>query len=153
MRRWRGWCGTAVLAVLAVGLTSCGSNAPVALPSTGASMEGEVKYGDKTLHFGIVIVEGAGGSAQGQIEMDGTYKVENAPVGPVKLAVVTNAGMARGAQMAAGTNQGPGAKGQGKLGKVPDYVDVPTKFHSTATSNLSYTVVSGTNKHTIEIPK
>jgi len=116
-------------------------------------MEGAVKYGDKTLHFGIVIVDGGTTSAQGQISTDGTYKVDNVPVGAVKLAVVTNPGMAKSAQMAGATNQGPDAKGPGKLGKVPDYVDVPTKFHNSATSGLTYTVVSGVNKHDIVLPK
>lgn len=153
MRGWRNWLYSAVAATFVIGLAACGSNAPVALPSTGASMEGAVKYNDKTLHFGIVIVDGGTTSAQGQIEMDGTYKVENVPVGPVKLAVVTNPGMARGAQMAGATNQGPDAKGPGKLGKVPDYVDVPTKYHTAATSGLTYTVEKGVNKYDIVIPK
>lgn len=141
------------LSVGLLGLTSCSSNAPVALPNTGASLEGAVKYGDKILAFGIVIVEGAGSSAQGQINQDGTYRVENVPVGAAKLAVVTNPGMARGAQMAGGRNVGPGDKGKGALGKVPDYVDVPTKYHSTATSGLAYTIQQGVNQHDIVIGK
>jgi hypothetical protein len=153
MRSWRRWVGASLLSLLAVGVTSCGGNAPVALPETGASMEGTVQYEGKTLGFGIVVVEGAGSSVQGNISRDGTYSVQNAPVGPVKLAVVTNPGMARGAQMAAGANQGPGAKGKGKLGKVAEYVDVPVKYHTTNTSNLSYTVEKGTNKYDIVIPK
>jgi hypothetical protein len=138
---------------MGVGFTSCGSNAPVELPRTGSSMEGEVQYDGKTLGFGIVIVEGAGTSVQGNISQDGTYKVDNVPVGPVKLAVVTNPGMARAAQMAAGSNQGPGAKGKGKLGKVPENVDVPVKYHTTNSSNMSYTIEKGTNKYDIVIPK
>ena len=153
MRSWRRWVGASLLPVMAVALTSCGSNAPVALPETGATLEGEVSYQGKTLHFGLVHVEGAGGgSAQGNIAMDGTYKVQNVPVGPVKIAVVTNPGMARAAQMAGGANQGPDSKG-GKLGKVPDYVEVPKKYHDTSTSNLSYTVEKGTNKYDIVLPK
>ncbi len=153
MKAWRPRVAAVVVALCAVGFSSCGSNAPVALPSTGASMEGTVQYNGKTLHFGIVVVEGGGVSAQGQISEEGTYKVENAPVGPVKIGVVTNEGMAMASRMQAGSNQGPGAKGAGKLGKAPEFVDVPKKYHEAATSGLTYTVEKGVNKHDIVIGK
>lgn len=153
MRKFCHWAALLALPLLAVGFTSCASNAPVALPSTGASMEGTVQYNGKTLYYGIVTVEGSGTSAQGQIREDGTYKVENAPVGAVKIGVVTNEGMAMAARMQAGANTGPGAKGQGKLGKVAEYVDVPKKYHDASTSGLTFTVEKGVNKHDIVIPK
>jgi hypothetical protein len=130
-------------------LPGCGSNAPVAIPQTGASLEGAVKLGDKTLHFGIVNVEGSGGtSAQGPINQDGTYKVDNVPVGDVKIAVITDPGMARAAQMSGGMMKGLD-KGASKVNV--EYVDVPKKFHKTETSGLTHKTEKGPNKHDIVI--
>lgn len=151
MRSCGRWAGVSLLTLLVVGLTSCGSNAPVALPDTGASMEGVVTYDGKTLYYGQVNVVGAADSAQGAITRDGTYKVERAPLGPVKISVITDPGMAQADRMSGGMYKGPDAKGAGKA-KV-EYVDVPKKYQNFETSGLTFTVERGTNKIDIAIPK
>jgi hypothetical protein len=151
--RTRGRWWLVGLAAVAAGLVGgCGGpNVAERLPSTGASMTGEVQYDGKTLHYGQVNVVGAGSSASGTIGRDGTYTVDNVPVGEVKISVITDPGMARADEMAGGMYKGTDAKGAGKVKK--EYIDVPGKYRNHEGSGLTHTVVAGVNKHNIIIPK
>src|ERR1700761_4822757 len=72
------------------------------LPETGASLEGTVTYGSDKLEAALIIVAGDKGSATGRIdEATGRYKVDNVPVGEVRIGVNTDAakGELRGKMM------------------------------------------------------
>ena len=151
MRRTIALCWVALVAVLTA---SCGSNAPVALPESGATLEGTVMQGNEQVMFALIIVEGAGSTATGKVNPEtGKYVVPNAPLGPVKLAVNTDAaeGDYRTAMMQAGQYKGPDGKGTGRVNLK--HVTVPKKYHDTKTSGFTFTVEGGTNTHNIVIPK
>jgi hypothetical protein len=134
------------LAALALAATSCGKFVrEERLPETGATLEGTVKYGDENVEFAMIQVLAANGSATGRVGPDGRYKVENAPVGEVKVGVNTMAarGDFQSKVMAAGASKGP----------APKFVEVPAKYADPEASGLATTVKSGSNTYDIVIPK
>ncbi|HJZ55368.1 MAG TPA: hypothetical protein VKE74_10440 [Gemmataceae bacterium] len=124
------------------------------LPETGATLEGEVKYGSEKVPLALIIVTGPNGSATGKVnEETGRYKVENAPLGEVKIGVNTDA--MRGelqSKMMAGYYKGPEAKAKGIVAP-PKVIDVPAKFGNPDTSGIKTTISSGENTFNITIPK
>jgi hypothetical protein len=146
----------AVVLFTAYGLlaVSCGTGLrEERLPETGASLEGTITYGDQKVELAMIIVTGSNSSATGNVdESTGRYKVENVPLGDVKIGVNTTA--AKGdlqGKLMAGYYKGPEAKS--KKIKPPKIVDVPAKFASPMTSGLTTKISSGPNEFNIEIPK
>ena len=129
-----------VLAVWALssGLLGC-SPYESRLSETGATLEGEVKYGAEKVPMALVVVVGPKGQATGQIEEGGRYKVENAPLGEVNIGVNTDAmkGQMISQQMAS-SYKGPG-KG-GSRAPAPRFVAVPAKYWEPETSGVTTTI-------------
>jgi len=154
MRRTLRNAAVAVTAGVAVALASC-SMRPRGerLPETGASLEGTVSYGGEKVPFALIIVVGEKASATGKVGEDGHYKLENVPLGEVKVAVNTNA--AKGdyqSQAMSRSYKGPDAKGKARA-ELPKFVDVPPKYLDPATSGLKTTVQAGPNTFDIAIPR
>src|SRR6266404_4896877 len=80
------------------------------LPQTGATLEGTITYGGETLQMADINVFGDKGQAIGRIE-GSHYKVENVPLGEVKIGVNTEAqrGTAIGQAMARSKGKGSGS--------------------------------------------
>jgi hypothetical protein len=119
---------------------------------TGATLEGTIKYGKEDVSFALVIVVGEGASATGKVGEDGRYKVQNAPLGEVKVAVNTDAG--KGDFMTYSMSksyQGPESKGAKKVNL--SYLEVPKKYHDPETSGLTTKIEKGSNTFDIVIPK
>ncbi len=116
------------------------------LPETGATLEGTVKYGNETLQMAQIHVMGEKGQGIGRIE-DGRYKVENVPLGEVKIGVNTEAerSNAIGQQMAR-------AKGV-STGHVLKFIAVPAKYAEPDTSGITTTIKKGKNTFDIVLPK
>jgi hypothetical protein len=130
---------------------SCGESG-VRYEETGATLEGTIKYGKEDVPFALVIVVGQGASATGKVGEDGRYKVLNAPLGEVKVAVNTDAG--KGDFMSYSMSKsypGPEAKGAKRVNLR--YLEVPKKYHDPETSGLTTTVNKGANTFDIVIPK
>jgi hypothetical protein len=148
--------GAAVL-VTSCGLcaASCGYGVKEErLPETGATLEGTVAYGAEKVPVALIIVAGEHGSATGHIdEATGRYRVENVPLGEVKVAVNTDAakGEMQGKLMA-GYYKGPEAKSKGIMAP-PKVIDVPPKYRNPDTSGLKTTVQQGANTYDIKIPR
>lgn len=149
-------CGGALL-LLGCGLlaASCSRYArEERLPESGATLEGTITYGSEKVQAALVIVAGANASATGSVdEATGRYKVENAPLGEVRIGVNTDA--ARGemqGKMMSGYYKGPEAKAKGVLAP-PKIVNVPPKYATPDTSGLTTTVNGGANTFDIVIPK
>jgi hypothetical protein len=123
------------------------------LPESGATLEGTVKYGTEAVPYALVIVVGDKTSSSGKIGEDGRYKVENCPVGEVKVAVNTDAGKGdyMTAVMSGGSYQGPTAKTAKKA--TLKFVEVPKQYHDPETTPLKRTVSKGPNTYDIAIPK
>jgi len=156
MMRYAKGLGAAVVAGCAIVTASCGGGyvKEEKLPTTGATLEGTVTYGSEKVPVALIVVAGAGASSSGEIdEATGRYKVENVPVGEVKIGVNTQAarGMMQGKLMA-GYYKGPEAKSKGIVAP-PNVVDVPAKYANAETSGLRTTTTAGANTYDIKIPK
>jgi hypothetical protein len=112
------------------------------IPETGATLEGTIKYGSEKVPVAMVIVAGEGsGGAQGFVGDDGRYKVENVPLGEVKIGVSVKAGE--------GQMMSRRMSGQ----KVPRSVAVPDKYEDPEKSGIKTTTAQGANTFDIVIPK
>lgn len=123
------------------------------MPQTGAYLEGNVTYGGEPVPLAAVIVvpAGRGNGSTAFADDQGHFKVTNAPIGEVKIAVDT--GAARGQMMGramAGTD--PNAKG-GKRALPPKIIDVPKKYQDPQTSGITTSINKGANTFDIAIPK
>jgi hypothetical protein len=112
-------------------------------PGSGR-VTGKVLYKDQPVTSGRVVFEGAGRVESGDITSDGTYRIESAPVGDVKIGVITERPFTppSGNQVEAGKSARKGPPTQ--TGVV-----VPDKYRNTATSGLTYTVGPGEQEHDI----
>jgi len=127
--------------------TGCSSTATmVRRPETGATLEGTVSYGDQKVMVGLVIVQNDSGSAQGFIDEEGRYKLDNVPVGEVNVAVNIDAG--KGQLMSRAMSQS-----KGKARGVPKVVELPARFQNPGQSGIKTTVNKGANQFNIVIPK
>jgi hypothetical protein len=155
MRRFIRPAALATIVSLAMLAVSCSvGGGGERLPESGATLEGVVKYGTEQLHAALIIVTSDSGSATGNINEDtGRYKVENVPLGTVKIAVNTDAakGQLQG-KMMSGYYQGPDAKAKGKT-TPPKIIEVPAKYGAPETSGITTTVSKGANTYDITIPK
>jgi hypothetical protein len=126
------------LCILAVG---CSFSRYKPLPQTGATLEGTVTYGKDKVPVAMIIATGDGGSAQSFVDDAGRYKLDNVPLGEVRLAV--NVGAGRGQLMS--------KKMSGQ--HVPKVVDVPGKYADPATTDIKTTINKGSNTFDIVIPR
>jgi hypothetical protein len=134
-------------------LASCSEERGNRLPETGATLEGAVTYGTEKVPFAIVFVQGPGAMAQAKVGEDGHYKVENVPLGEVKVGVNTNA--AKGdymSQSIARSYKGPDAKGKANV-PMPKFIDVPERYANPEKSGIKTTVQPGANSYDIKVPR
>lgn len=118
---------------------------------TGATLEGTVTYKGKQVGYARVVAaggQGGSGSASADIGDDGRYKLENVPLGEVKLAVITAAG--QGAFMAREKYSGPGER-KAKRASM-EFISVPPPYDNPEMSGLKTTINKGANTFDIKIP-
>jgi hypothetical protein len=155
MRHTMRLVGAALVVGCALLIASCGYGVKQErLPTTGATLEGTVTRGSDKLTAALIIVAGTGSSATGEIdEATGRYRVDNVPLGEVKIGVNTEAakGQLMG-KMMSGYYKGPEAKSRGLVGP-PKIIEVPKKYFDPGTSGLQTTISSGANTFDIVIPK
>jgi hypothetical protein len=107
---------------------------------------GKVLYKDKPLPSGTVLFVGPDGRRRGfsPIGPDGTYHIEKVPVGPVKIAVVSEPRVPPGLMNA----PGPGPPSDPPKN---DYVPIPTRYKDAEQSGLAYTVEAGRQTHNLAL--
>jgi hypothetical protein len=126
------------------------------------SVSGRVSYKGKDLSYGtIVFVSQDNQVKQGDIDEDGSYKIENVPAGPAKVAVVVERApeLTGGPRMQAGKMGGPagevaGDKNYGKSGRKTvkkSTIQVPERYRDPEKSGLTYTVKSGQNQKDFDL--
>jgi hypothetical protein len=132
-------------------ITACGRENKLA--ESGATLEGTVTFKDEQLRFANISVSGEGRLASGRIDENGRYKVENCPIGEVKVGVNTQSAMGEytSETMRGGAFKGTEAKGRGKVSIK--MIHVPEKYFVPETSGLSTTVKAGNNTYDIVITK
>ena len=125
-----------VLLLSALLLTSCGR-------PTGV-VSGKITCNNRPLSLGTVaMIDEDGKVASGMIS-DGEYKIENAPVGPVKISVQV---YPPSPMMHPPTGPEAGAKPKPRLVFIP----IPDRYKDASSSGLTYTVVSGEQTHDLEL--
>ncbi|MCS7160253.1 MAG: hypothetical protein RMJ19_07260 [Gemmatales bacterium] len=115
-------------------------------------MEGIVQYGNEKLQFAMIHVVGNGQVAIGRIGEDGRYKVENCPLGEVKIGINTKGafGEYQSKVLQGGAYKGPEAKGRGAV--ALKFIDVPERYADPDKSGITTTVTVGVNTFDIIIP-
>jgi hypothetical protein len=116
---------------------------------------GKVTYRDKPVPSGAVTFHGANGRTDsGSLDAEGNYTIPQAPVGPVKVTVVTGLppGPAPVIRRPGGEKppQHPGEKAGGTGPAPRKHVVLPKKYEDPQQSGLTFTVTSGAQ--TINIP-
>jgi hypothetical protein len=144
----RAW-GMLLAIAASVGLAGCG-------PASG-TISGKVSYKGAILKGGNVSFVSADGkiAKSSPIAEDGSYSIEKMPVGTVKISVETKtleqAAKARRNDPPPGQTR-PGDKTQSDPAEAAKrYVPIPEKYADPNTSELTYTVTSGTQPHDIEL--
>jgi hypothetical protein len=134
-------------------------------PSKG-SISGKVIYKETPLKGGNVTFISTDGkqTLSTPIKDDGTYSIENMPVGPVTITVETES-LASAAQAATqagkshrntpppGSGAPPGYGGSDAADFAKRYVKIPDNYANPDTSGLTYTVTPGSQTHDIELKK
>jgi hypothetical protein len=146
MRRILPRLALLTLAGISLCQVCCGDNTPqrgAIPPPTGASLEGTITYGGQKVPVALVIAQTADASGTGFVDDDGRYRIKNAPLGEVNIAINVAAG--RGAMM------GRMMSGKGK-GPAPKVVDVPIKYADPTKSGIKTTINKGENTFDIVIP-
>lgn len=142
---------TAGVAVL---IASCGGdNIPRAKPDSGATLEGTIKVGNDQVHFAMVTVRNASGSASGKLDEDGKFKISDVPLGEVQVGVNTSAAMGEynAAVMQAGAMSGSPEKAGRKKVNV-QMINIKEQYFDPEKSGLKTTVNKGPNTFNIELP-
>jgi hypothetical protein len=147
---WRRWAAPLGLLMAAV---VCGCSGGTKAPAN-AEVSGKVTYKGQPVPGGeVVFVTVNGGFANGaMMDENGEYKI-TAPVGDVKITVSNS-------MLRTGGRGAPRGGGGGML-KRPDseqpkeakgrYIDLPSKYANADLTDLTYTVVKGTQTHNIEL--
>jgi len=130
--------------VLALAAAGCGQGSN-RLPESGATLEGTVSYGNEQVMVGLVIAEGDGPAATAFIDEKGHYKLDNVPLGEVRLAVNTEAGK--------GHLRGKAMGRQKDAPPLPKVIDVPAQYGKPTESGIKTTIQPGENTFKIVIPK
>ena len=132
------------VAVCCLTMASCSGNKEERLKLSDATLEGTITLNGKPVPYALVIVAHAKDpAAQGTADASGKFMVQHVPLGEVMIAVNSDAGkgMAMGKVMAA-------KKGEGE---APTFVDVPKKYFSPKTSEITTTIKEGANTYNIEL--
>jgi len=121
-----------------------------------AIVSGKVIYQGKPLVWGQVILVGTDGkSASGQIEPDGTYRVEGAPIGPVSVGVVSHDPLVQHwAKSLKTTRVRPTANIFATAPPVDrrHWFPVPQHYEEPGSSGITLTLKSGSNEKDITLP-
>jgi len=122
-------------------VAGCGGQKP--------KVTGKVSYKGTPLVNGTVTFHPKAGdrAAGATIQADGTYRIDDAPLGDVTITVAT-------VRPAATPAMPPGTPGADRMGPPPSagkYVAIPPTYKDPAASGLTYTVTPGEQKHDIDL--
>ena len=152
------WPCLGVSLFLALSAVGCGGRGGL------AEVSGTVTFHGQKLNTGTVTFQSAEKpyATSGQIQPDGTYKIADAPVGPVKIGVKTlnfAAMNARPGMKAAGANvpqetkppEGMAPPGGAAMPAPSKAIVIPDRWANPEDSGLTYTVTAGSQVHDITL--
>jgi hypothetical protein len=131
------------LAACCLMMASCSGNPTVELEASGANLSGTVTLNGRPVPYAMIIASGESGSAQALSDEGGNYKIENVPLGAVKIGVNTDAGK--------GMMMGKVQAAQQGHGEAPTFVSVSEKYFLPESSGLTTNVAEGENTFAIEL--
>lgn len=146
LRRLFAVCLLAAIGLSAVGLPGCGRKS--------GTVKGKVTFNGAPLNQGSVAFVNKDRIRSGTIKSDGTYEVVDVPLGEATITVQTpppTMGFAKAPQAPSGVPampkdmMPPDAQGNSQLPAV----SAPPKYNKVETSDLKYTVQSGTQEYNI----
>ena len=152
------------LALLPAVLLSAGCSS--GNPNTPARIKGSIKYKGQPITAGQVrlVSKDGGGAGKGDIKADGTYAVNELPVGEMTIIVDTEVANPNPEKkeykggdgknvMPTYAPPGAGEYERKKLAKagVGSYTKIPAKYADPAKSGLSHTLVKGDNTKDIDL--
>jgi hypothetical protein len=134
-----------LLFLLALLLSGCGSGK--------GTVTGRLTVGGKPVTAGayVTIFAPTGESALGNVDKDGNYTIENAPLGQVKITVANGRLVEKSESSAPGPGKGPRESFKSGPKKTRIGNQVPHKYEN-PDNGLSYPVRSGLNTIDIELP-
>ncbi len=114
------------------------------------TVSGKVTYQGKALSSGYVtFTADKGPPLHADIQSDGSYRLENVPVGPVKIGVQPKA--SQEAMRAIGMPRGPKDVDKVKAAVADRETKLPSKYADPNQSGLTYTVTNGPQQHDIDL--
>jgi hypothetical protein len=123
---------------LGLALLGCG-------PSV-TEVSGSVTFKDRILSSGSVTFVGQDGeSSSSAIAEDGSYRIENAPIGSVRIAVASHP------RVPPGLMNSPGKASASREDPKDGTVKIPQKYEDHETSGLAYTVERGSHTFNIDL--
>jgi hypothetical protein len=118
-----------------------------------SEVRGTVKVNGETVNSGNIVFIAEDGHQESAVIMDGSYAIPKAPIGKVKITIVSTkptAGIPHAGRMA-GAPPEIQAKASGTSGPKK-FVDVPKKYSDEKTTDLTYEVKSGKQEYNIDLP-
>lgn len=107
-------------------------------------LQGTVKYQEKMLQMGSVLAVGGDGIPHSDLIKNGSFHIKDLPAGPIRLAVnSSDPGTAKfGARKPDEEKFTPNRTG---------WFPIPAKYAEFSTSNLTFELKAGPNKHDITL--
>lgn len=141
-------CCRVSLVVFILVLGGCGGSSSQ-VPKTGASVSGKVTFNKIPLNVGQITMHGKDSGGKdfvhgADIQEDGSYKIENAPLGDVKISIFVPT------PSGSKTNPIPPIPGE-KVTPVSK-VNLPSHYNNPATSKISFKVQRGEQNFDINLP-
>ncbi len=131
-----------MLLVLPLG-SGCGGQAK-------GTVSGKVTLQGKPLTSGFVtFLVDKGPPLHADIQSDGSYRMENVPVGPVKIGVQPKA--SQEAMRAVGMPRNPKDSEKVKAAVAEREAQIPSKYADPNQAGLTYTVMPGPQQHDIDL--
>ena len=134
----KGLLGFLTILWLALALLGCGPSA--------TEVSGRVTFKDRPLSSGTVVFVGQNGQRKSTaITEDGSYRIENAPIGPVRIAVASHP------RVPPGLNKSPGQASASRKDPKDGTVKIPKRYENHEKSGLAYIVERGSNTINIDL--
>lgn len=113
-----------------------------------STVSGKVTYQGKAMPAGFVtFVPANGAPLHAEIQSDGSYRLNNVPLGTVKIAVKPQEGQ----EMPTAMPRDPKNYGKFKAAATERKSSIPDKYTDPEQSGLTYTVTQGSQQHDIDL--
>lgn len=119
-----------------------------------AKVSGKVYAGDRVVTAGDIRFHGSkGGMGTGKIQGDGSYTVTDAPVGQCKITVHPAPAMPRASAPPPGVTPITTASSEGVPPNPAKSPPIPDRYQKSESTDLTFTVTSGSNTHDVKMAR